>query len=320
MESIVLTIGIPVYNGGKDLERLLSSIKCQEFDQSMVQILVSDNFSTDSSVQVAVEYGCEVLVSDKNYGADRNILKTINQARGKYVWVIGHDDILVNGSINRVLGIINNLDNISSIFLNYSLVINNNMIREKFVEIEGEVLLQSKDEIISKLGIAPNFISSLIHKREKFLSCNPEKFIGTFWLQIATWLEYAHTETVVALGEPMILNAGNSEGREANTSDISLNVLESLYNFYYQYCDTQQQLRFINKIISESLIRKLFNIRKRNIAINKAKIEWTKSLKTSNISRLKIFALVYSPWMLVYCINVLYKSSGLLRRLAWARI
>ena len=38
----ILTIGIPVYNGGSDLKRLLDSIFSQNFDRELVEIIISN--------------------------------------------------------------------------------------------------------------------------------------------------------------------------------------------------------------------------------------------------------------------------------------
>jgi glycosyltransferase involved in cell wall biosynthesis len=315
-----LTVAIPVFNGGLELERLLFSIDKQSFNKSKVEILISDNCSQDSSFEIAKKFGFRVLQSKQNEGADKNILKCISQASGEFVWVIGHDDIMRSGSINCVLNAIEIHRDVSSVFVNYSLLVKDEVIRERFAGFKGDVRLESKNDIIKILGIAPNFISCLVHNRELFLNCNPEKHFGSYWMQTASWLDYVMSSPMLAIGEPLIINAGNSEGGEANKSDVSLVILGNLYAVYIGFCESRQQKEIIDKIISQSLIRKLFNVRKRNIAIDKAKIEWARSLNTSISSKLKLFVLMNSPMTFIHCINILYKSSGLLRRLAWARI
>lgn len=52
---------IPTLNSDKTLEKTITSIRDQEFDQEQVEILIVDGGSTDATRDLALKYGCRIL-------------------------------------------------------------------------------------------------------------------------------------------------------------------------------------------------------------------------------------------------------------------
>jgi glycosyltransferase involved in cell wall biosynthesis len=87
----MVTVAIPVLDGGELFPRVLSAIRAQRVD-SEVEILVSDSGSTDRSIDRALEYGARVIEierSDFSHGATRNML--LREARGSHVALLTQD-------------------------------------------------------------------------------------------------------------------------------------------------------------------------------------------------------------------------------------
>ena len=73
--AAVISVVIPVRNGGSDLVRCLDAINRQRVDDA-VEVVVVDSSSTDGSAQVARDRGARVHVidvADFNHGATRNL-------------------------------------------------------------------------------------------------------------------------------------------------------------------------------------------------------------------------------------------------------
>jgi rhamnosyltransferase len=71
----VISVVIPVKNGGQDLRRCLAAIRAQVLDDA-VEIVIVDSGSTDDSLSIAAEYGAEVIEippESFNHGAARNL-------------------------------------------------------------------------------------------------------------------------------------------------------------------------------------------------------------------------------------------------------
>ena len=110
-ETPLLTIGLPTFNRLKYLRKSLAAICEVVGNDRRVEILVSDNDSTDRTEEFvrAVQRNYSNLIYRKNaenIGANRNFLKIYSEARGKYVMAVGDDDILTVDAIKRLLEII----------------------------------------------------------------------------------------------------------------------------------------------------------------------------------------------------------------------
>lgn len=104
-----VTIGLPVYNGEQYLAAAIGSILAQDFDD--FELLVSDNGSTDRSVeiaQVAADRDRRVVVykSGVNRGASWNYNRLVDLARGEYFKWAAHDDVLESQFLRRCVEVL----------------------------------------------------------------------------------------------------------------------------------------------------------------------------------------------------------------------
>lgn len=94
--SPLVTIGVPVYNGGADLECALRSLVAQ--DAPNIEILISDNASTDCTQEVCQRFAeadrrVRYHRNAENVGALQNFVSLVERARGKYFMWAAHDDL-----------------------------------------------------------------------------------------------------------------------------------------------------------------------------------------------------------------------------------
>jgi glycosyltransferase involved in cell wall biosynthesis len=91
---------------------------------SDVEFLVCDNTSTDGTPDVVAPYlgrsDFRYIRNPKNVGMLGNLRVTANHARGEYIWILGDDDLLCRGAIERVLSAIRDNAGTALVYLNYS--------------------------------------------------------------------------------------------------------------------------------------------------------------------------------------------------------
>ncbi|MGG1946690.1 glycosyltransferase family 2 protein [Trinickia sp. NRRL B-1857] len=105
-----LTIAIPTFNRAGYLRMNLLRL-LQEWDTlppGDVEVIVSDNHSLDETPDVvaqAVKAGLPVryIRNRLDLGSDANIAQCFNEARGRYVQIMGDDDLYVRGALATVL-------------------------------------------------------------------------------------------------------------------------------------------------------------------------------------------------------------------------
>ena len=95
----LISVIIPVKNGGKYLETAINGIKNQEMD---VEIIVVDDCSTDNTSEIAEKYGCKVIKHTNPMGQVIGKNNGIKSAKGKYILFHDHDDIMRDGTLKKL--------------------------------------------------------------------------------------------------------------------------------------------------------------------------------------------------------------------------
>jgi glycosyltransferase involved in cell wall biosynthesis len=92
----LVSIGVPVYNGAAKLAAALDSLLRQDYER--LEIIISDNGSTDATPEIAREYAARdarvrYFRSDENRGATWNFNRVFELSAGKYFTWAAHDDV-----------------------------------------------------------------------------------------------------------------------------------------------------------------------------------------------------------------------------------
>ena len=96
----LISIIIPSYNGEKYIKECIKSIQKQDMK---TEIIVVDGISTDSTVKIAQEMGCRVIVNSEHKGQVAAKNTGIREANGKYWMTIDQDDMLTEGALKRLM-------------------------------------------------------------------------------------------------------------------------------------------------------------------------------------------------------------------------
>ncbi|MGA9587348.1 MAG: glycosyltransferase family 2 protein [Terracidiphilus sp.] len=108
-ERPLLTIAIPTYNRSAFLAQLLDVLAPQlASHRGGIELLISDNASPDETHALVERLrtkglACNYVRNQTNIGADANFLQCFKLAQGQYVWIVGDDDIIPAGALDRLL-------------------------------------------------------------------------------------------------------------------------------------------------------------------------------------------------------------------------
>ncbi|MGH9606790.1 MAG: glycosyltransferase family 2 protein [Terracidiphilus sp.] len=213
----LLSFAIPTYNRAKHLDQLLGVLFQQLHGESRVELIVSDNASTDNTPDVVEAYkrqGLQILHlrNQENQGPDSNILQCYEQAVGKYVWIFGDDDMLAPGAMKRVLQALSAQQ--------YDLV----CIRAYFFEGDyihhrkftpsSDLELSKAEDLARHFHVFFTFISGVIVNRE-YVSSLPHRpfdsLLGTYLAHLAPrYTALNHHRASLLIRDPLIAATGNS--------------------------------------------------------------------------------------------------------------
>ena len=104
--SPTVSIGMPVYNGGKYLREAIESVLRQTFHD--YELIISDNASEDDTGPICAEYGARssrirYVRQQQNIGSHRNFNFVTQQARGRFITWLAHDDVLEPEFLQRTV-------------------------------------------------------------------------------------------------------------------------------------------------------------------------------------------------------------------------
>lgn len=190
-EGILLTIAIPTYNRSKYLDLCLAQIWKQLRERQLpIEILVSDNNSTDDTREVIGRYqtqGFELryLSNQTNIGPDRNFIQCLQAARGKYFLLFGDDDVFLDGSIEKLVKVLQTGD-YGVVFMKSFGFTEDVCLSKPHSKQQGYRIYEDLVEYLREVHYWVTFISANIINRTLIdKRINLEEFVDTCLLQLS---------------------------------------------------------------------------------------------------------------------------------------
>jgi abequosyltransferase len=227
----LLTIAIPTFNRADHLANLLALLQAQLADFPQVELLVSDNASTDSTPEVVAAAqqsfaatGAQLTSQrhDVNTGADANFASCYRRARGHFLWICGDDDLIVPGAIEQVISHLQTPDGApADIDLIYAT--SYGFRTDPVAEWQGDPwrrnfhTIRDPRHFAMVVNIMFTFISGIIVNKSRLESLPheaPEVFLGTNLVQLSWSLPLLlhHRKSVVLWDRPVAARIGNAHG------------------------------------------------------------------------------------------------------------
>lgn len=117
---MILSICIPTYNRPESLYYCLKSLSAQKTNQ--FEVCISDNGSSYNIAKIVEPFKKKLKIkfsrNKKNLGFAINLLKVVSMAKGKFVWLLGDDDLLVEGAVKTLIKRIKNNNNVKFFWVN----------------------------------------------------------------------------------------------------------------------------------------------------------------------------------------------------------
>ena len=194
--TVRLSIAIPTYNGSVYIREALDSIISQLEDiNEEVEIVISDNASTDQTPEIIREYQrnypfIKYFRNDEDLGGGMNFDLAVRRSTGEYVWLFGDDDILRSGAIEKVLDVLKNHHGLAAILVNWyqlGLYLRQPNIIEHTMDIQKDIFFRTADDFLSTVKLTGLAVSSNIIRRSLWEQ-HAEIYIGSGYVHYATLL------------------------------------------------------------------------------------------------------------------------------------
>lgn len=199
--QISLSIAIPVYNCADSIGENLKGILDQLQDRNDVEIIVSDNASTDKSLEIINQYASadsriRVLSSARNVGMDGNVFKAVREAKGEFVHIMSADDFYLDGAIHRILELLHTHPELNVIILSNSYL---NTFSNRIMNNKGyakDIYCSTGGELLEKEELKSLCLSNIIVRKSNVEKIKNWKMgLGILWPHLFILSEVLKCET-----------------------------------------------------------------------------------------------------------------------------
>jgi abequosyltransferase len=181
MDQTQLSICIPTYNRARYLDECLASLAVLAPTYwSKVEIVVSDNASTDDTASVIDKYSGRLPIqyfrNSTNIGGERNFFAAASRGTASHVWVFGDDDVFEQAALDAALRHIElGFDLIVLNFSMWSLDMQTK-VRDRGLAFRKRMEFPDADGVMGMLGSHLGYISSIIVRKEMYLSASESEW------------------------------------------------------------------------------------------------------------------------------------------------
>ena len=186
--SFLLTVAIPTWNRASFIKLNLEQLSLQLVGiEQFVEILVSDNCSTDETREVVASFihrniPIKYLRNEENLGSDHNIAQCFNEATGQYVLILGDDDFLIDGALQWLVKHLSQHELGVLCLRSYGFDVD---FRKEFPGGSGgEVLFEDPGKFLAKVGALITFISACVINKNILGKLDARDFCGGNLVQV----------------------------------------------------------------------------------------------------------------------------------------
>jgi len=193
---MIVTIGIPTFNGAKYLasciENVISEIGSCPTDVSF-EIFIQDNGSTDETPAIIFDFQRRYpqLVKhsrhETNVGYDRNILSLLKNSSGDFIKILADDDQFAAGGLCQTVKTLKenpSIDVLISNFETYDELLKSR-VSSLVINCGQSAHFSDGNLLLEKSGLRFGQVSSLVFRKNFILHDKIERFIGCQYIHIA---------------------------------------------------------------------------------------------------------------------------------------
>lgn len=195
MREPLLSVCVPTYNGASAVFTLVESL--MRSTRANFEIVVSDDCSGDETwvglqARASRDARLRCVRNDVNLGMDRNFARSVELARGRYVWLCGQDDMILTEGLDKVLDFLVSYPETDFIYFSHAQRIESG-------NGHGLVLGSALDAHAFGHGLAsylehrqyrlPTFLPTYLLRTALWRSVDVSRYYGTCYCQVGAFLE-----------------------------------------------------------------------------------------------------------------------------------
>lgn len=237
MKDYLISICIATYNRSKFISQTLDSIIVQLNDQ--IEVIIVDGASTDNTEEVILKYVNKYKnifyhKLESKGGVDQDYDIAVKKSNGKMCWLFTDDDIMKNGSIEKVFQYLDNETNLIIVNAEVKDKSLNKILIKSQLNVNSDIVKYDFD--INELFIITaqylSFIGGVIINRKLWLSRKRKIYFGSEFIHLGVIFQERITGKTVIISNPYIsIRFGNAQWTERSFKIWMYNWPEFIWSF-----------------------------------------------------------------------------------------
>ncbi len=254
-DNPLLTVAIPTHNRAGYLRNNLTQLLGQVSQfPGLVEVLVSDNASADDTAAVVAEYtgrgrSVRYLRNSTNIGSDRNIAQCFDLARGRYVLILGDDDVLLDGAMEKILRVLSE-GNHGGVFVRpYGY--NTDFMREKPLQLtKRTIVYEDVNAFLERTFVYATFVSAIIINKSLIRDIRATQFVNTNLVHTYLFYRAALAGKTNAYFPEYLIAARRTLDKDYDAVNIFISNYESVLDYCAPWgLDASVAARILRKIL-----------------------------------------------------------------------
>ncbi len=207
----LLGISIPTYKRPEQLLETVRSIAVAGGRESGIPVFISDDSmdgTNDAALEVLkAEYPfVHVSRNEKNLGIDGNILRSVDVNTCRYAWLLGEDDRLVPGAVERVLRILERED-VPFVYANYSSVNADfsRTLKPVSLPLRADARMPA-DRFWRECSWSIGFIGACVVRKADWEKADRRRYLGTWFAHVGAIMELCRGREIPMIAKPLVRN------------------------------------------------------------------------------------------------------------------
>lgn len=179
MKNKLLSLCIPTYNRAEVLDDTLNKLFSNpDFDEDLIEVIVSDNCSTDNTAEVVTKYPLVQYYRNDENVRDVNFAIALGYATAKYIRLFNDTLSFKPTTLSKMLSVIeSHLNDKSNLFF-YGNMFNNSNVNKQ---------IDSKEEFIREVSYLSTWIANFGIWKEDFFKIENKEMYATLQFTQVDW-------------------------------------------------------------------------------------------------------------------------------------
>jgi GT2 family glycosyltransferase len=233
---MILTLAIPTYRRPELLHKALHAIARQIDGRADVGIAVYDDSDGAANAPVIERLrqqfprtALDYRVNPANLGIDENIKQCLMRPKSEYVWLLGEDDLLTDGAVDKVMQALER-ERPVFLFANYIYC------DDRHARFARHAVLPEQpgarrirfDDFASRWIWALGFIGGCVVRAADWRRQPVERYRGSYYSHVGGIVDAAVGGEIVVVGDVLVLN----RAEDVNTFTWSRSTFDVYFSFY----------------------------------------------------------------------------------------